>query len=795
MNNKREILDYLFQTGQIDIKRSKIFHLDLSPMPPSFFDFDRVEGMMLGLAIGDALGVTTEGMLPRYRHTISGSFQRTQQQIDKSHQRNIRDYANQPLQKPNNHYWEIRDYLPNKYANNQCIGIPSDDTQMAFWTLEQAIADGGFNPENLAERFNQNRIFGIGSTVRKFLINYQCHQPWFECGIKSAGNGALMRIAPMLIPHLKFGKSDLWVDTALSAMLTHNDSGSIAACLSFIYMLWQLLTMKTPPKPEWWLNTYIEIARDLEIDSSYCFRGGAFLNYQGSIWQFLDEQVREAYRQNLSVIDACNQWYSGAYLLETVPTVIYILMKHGDNPEEAIVRAVNDTVDNDTVAAIVGAAVGALHGKDRLPQRWIANLSGRTKENDDGRVFELLKMARKVWWDSTIPNPSMNVLVKTAQLLAAKPSKLSEKTPEVQPLLSQDLTAKAPEKTISESAQNTEDAALGCFLGAVVGDAAGGVLEFINRSATPEEVDRAMRMCGGGIWNLTPGQVTDDTELAICLARALCLSPTFDRENIARSYAKWIESQPFDMGLTTYRSLGCFDQNPTWREICQKQGYAVGMSQAAAKFCMESKANGSLMRIAPLGIWGYRLDDAELAQYAQEDCRLSHPHPTCCDAVACYTIAIASLIREPGDRQTAFERAERWAISHANAEVRGWLEKARLNLPVLYYPQAGFVKIAFSHAFRHLIKGSSFVEAIAETLFGGGDTDTNACIVGGLLGAACGAGSIPKTAIAPVLNCDTEQGIHPRPAFVHPRQVPELVTYLLRDRASAPLRDRSTTIN
>jgi ADP-ribosyl-[dinitrogen reductase] hydrolase len=75
-----------------------------------------------------------------------------------------------------------------------------------------------------------------------------------------------------------------------------------------------------------------------------------------------------------------NAWYSGAYLLETVPTVIYILMRHGHDPEEAIVRAVNDTKDNDTVAAIVGAAVGALHGRSGLPARWIDNLLGRTTE-------------------------------------------------------------------------------------------------------------------------------------------------------------------------------------------------------------------------------------------------------------------------------------------------------------------------------------------------------------------------------------------------------------------------------
>ena len=49
-----------------------------------------------------------------------------------------------------------------------------------------------------------------------------------------------------------------------------------------------------------------------------------------------------------------------------------------------------NTKDNDTIAAIVGAAVGALHGKDRFPSSWINDLSGRTSTHDDGRIFELL---------------------------------------------------------------------------------------------------------------------------------------------------------------------------------------------------------------------------------------------------------------------------------------------------------------------------------------------------------------------------------------------------------------------
>ena len=178
-------------------------------MPPGF-DFGRVEGMLLGLAIGDALGNTSEGMLPSQRAAYHG---------------------------------EIRDYLPNRYAAGRRVGLPSDDSQLAFWTLEQLIADRGFDPENLAVRFSQGQIFGIGQSVREFLANYKSGLAWYASGPESAGNGALMRIAPMLIPHLRTGTAGLWADVALSSMITHNDSASNAACVAFVYMLWQLRQM------------------------------------------------------------------------------------------------------------------------------------------------------------------------------------------------------------------------------------------------------------------------------------------------------------------------------------------------------------------------------------------------------------------------------------------------------------------------------------------------------------------------------------------------------------------------
>jgi len=82
--------------------------------------------------------------------------------------------------------------------------------------------------------------------------------------------------------------------------------------------------------------------------------------------------------------------------------VLLILERHGDDPEGAIIRSANDTKDNDTVAAIVGAAMGTLRGRAAIPERWLTGLTGRTRHHsepaDDGRVFELIKGAHTVVW-------------------------------------------------------------------------------------------------------------------------------------------------------------------------------------------------------------------------------------------------------------------------------------------------------------------------------------------------------------------------------------------------------------
>ena len=359
MENNRELLQELIDDGELRLRRGRIFDEKPSSLPAPI-DFDRVEGMLLGVAIGDSLGAPTEGVLPHDRQELFGE---------------VRDYATSP-----------------RYG--QARGFPTDDTQLTFWTLEQLIADGKLVPENLADSFTRGRIFGIGSTVQGFLIERETGKPWYRCGPESAGNGALMRISPVLLPHLMHPSPGLWADAALSAAITHNDTASISACVGFVALLWDLLGMEEPPEPGWWLRRWIEVSRDLESGTVYRPRGGDARDYEGPFWPYVEENVSRAYERGIPTVEACNSWYSGAYLLETVPCVVYILMCHGHDPEEAIVRAVNDTRDNDTVGAVVGAAVGALHGRRGLPERWVEGLSGRTREDDDGRVFELIAEAR-----------------------------------------------------------------------------------------------------------------------------------------------------------------------------------------------------------------------------------------------------------------------------------------------------------------------------------------------------------------------------------------------------------------
>jgi len=325
--------------------------------------------------------------------------------------------------------------------------------------------------------------------------------------------------------------------------------------------------------------------------------------------------------------------------------------------------------------------------------------------------------------------------------------------------------------------QEQLNAALGAMLGTFAGDAAGGTLEFLGRKPREKEVNRAISMPGGGFWKLAPGQITDDGELTLSLTRGLLSSAQDTLCSIATQYAHWFRSKPFDLGNTIQGAWNFCAELDTGQ---MENGHFIvkTMQRQAKKKNLPSKANGSLMRCVPLGIWGHRLPEHQLVELAFADSRLSHPNPTVCACVACYVIAIASLVREPGNAYAAFERAKSWAKSHANGEVNLWLLHAENDMETAYHPDAGFIKIAFIHAFRHLQNKSPYMAALYETLQGGGDTDTNAAIVGGLVGAFQGVDGLPGEMVKKVLQCDTQEGCE-RPKEYQPHESQELVKELL----------------
>jgi ADP-ribosyl-[dinitrogen reductase] hydrolase len=295
------------------------------------------------------------------------------------------------------------------------------------------------------------------------------------------------------------------------------------------------------------------------------------------------------------------------------------------------------------------------------------------------------------------------------------------------------------------------DRALGCMLGMVIGDSLGSQVEFQTaaaiRAAYPDGV-RALR--GSPVWKTLAGQATDDSELGLALARSLVRTGEYDVEDAAAAYGRWYASGPFDCGHTTAKAFG-----PAAAALADKAGAARSSADRV------SQSNGSLMRIAPIGVWAQGPDEA--AAVADEDSSLSHPHPVCRAACAAFAAAVSAGL-SGADRAGMADAARRVAdAAGADAAAVGVaLRQAAAGvLPEDFQRQMGWVLIALQNAFYHLAAGSAVEQALIQTVGSGGDTDTNAAIAGALLGAADGRTSLPTRWVMPVLTCRPDPGLHP----------------------------------
>ena len=293
------------------------------------------------------------------------------------------------------------------------------------------------------------------------------------------------------------------------------------------------------------------------------------------------------------------------------------------------------------------------------------------------------------------------------------------------------------------------DRARGALLGQLVGDALGTTLEFQSAASILKRYPNGLRdVIGGGPFKVLPGQVTDDSELALGLARSLAGAGDYDADAVAGAYVAWYRSEPFDVGGTIGQAFR--GATPTG---------AGAAATVLARANHASQANGALMRVAPLAIWGWTLAPARLAALAAFDARLSHPHPACQDANVAYTHAIALALRERLPAEEVHARTLAFAGERdLDPDVVAVLEDAAAGPPADYVANMGWYRIALQNAFHQLLAAPSFEEGLVATVAAGGDTDTNGCIAGALLGAVHGEERIPARWRQVVLACRTDRG-------------------------------------
>ena len=277
--------------------------------------------------------------------------------------------------------------------------------------------------------------------------------------------------------------------------------------------------------------------------------------------------------------------------------------------------------------------------------------------------------------------------------------------------------------------------------GALVGDACGAPLEFYDDVITEETARHAITMPGRGSLRVGPGQITDDGELTLalwCVLRGRDPASGFPLENVAKAYVAWYESFPFDIGRTC--SLA-FDALSEWvddeKGITEVLGIIDDMSS-------RSEANGAMMRITPLATWwaSYPIsvngivcieDTARFAAAAAKmDARLSHPGYVTRDANAVYIYALTLLLLGC-DTKEVIQRVEGFETCDT---VRSWIEESKGKWETLSDASnmIGHVRHAFVAALWFLRRPEiGYTDAICKILQRGGDTDTNAAIVGGMV--------------------------------------------------------------
>jgi ADP-ribosyl-[dinitrogen reductase] hydrolase len=263
----------------------------------------------------------------------------------------------------------------------------------------------------------------------------------------------------------------------------------------------------------------------------------------------------------------------------------------------------------------------------------------------------------------------------------------------------------------------------GSLLGLAIGDAVGATNEF---QIDPPPIGD---MLGGGTFRLEPGQWTDDTSMALCLADSLLACKGHDPADQMERYVRWwregynsVRGYCFDIGNTTVESLQRFMQHG--------DPYAGDPSPRKA-------GNGSLMRLAPVVLF-YRDDEQRAMQFAADSSRTTHAAPQAVESCSLYALLIVRALKGLGKAEVLHPVLTD-PSSPVAAIARGeylWKQRSELK-------PSGYVIDSLECALWCFAQSNSFREGCLMAANLGGDADTIAAIYGQLAGAFHGEEGIP----------------------------------------------------
>ena len=279
--------------------------------------------------------------------------------------------------------------------------------------------------------------------------------------------------------------------------------------------------------------------------------------------------------------------------------------------------------------------------------------------------------------------------------------------------------------------------AAGAMVGSAVADAVGAPFEFNQPDLYAETfagpvVGGIGEMIGGGGFNWAPGEFTDDTQMALALANALEEADGFSAEVVWKHFRAWAKSAR-DIGITIRHSLA----HESHEGAAEKAHETLGGRTAS---------NGSVMRIAPVGVFGVRLTRARAAELAMAQAALTHHDESASVGAA----LVADLIREcilSGDFASSLQSTigffaeSPWSSVVDDHFARFFDDEFDPRHPDLL--PNGTVWTAVGQAVWAVRATSSFHDAIVAAINLGGDTDTVAAIAGAIAGAVYGLQGIP----------------------------------------------------